>query len=76
MTDAEFSQKLEALAREARPLDDDEWGSERQTQAQDAFFNFVKAHMHPRAYEDLEMWCLKATTDEMIDEATRRLREG
>lgn len=75
MTEAEFSAKLDALAAEARPTSDDDWGTERQTNAQNAFFDFLKEHMHPMAFEELEMWCLSATTDEMIDKGLQMMRE-
>jgi len=64
---------LEALAREARPLDDADWGTERQINAENAFFDAFHAAMGDTP--DFDDWCLKATTDEMIDEALRLARE-
>ena len=64
---------LYKLAQAARPLNDDDWGSERQTTAQNAFFVYVESQMHPVAFAELEDFAMKATTDEMIDEAIKWL---
>jgi hypothetical protein len=64
---------LYTLAQAARPLDDDDWGSERQVTAQNAFFVYVERQMHPVAFAELEDYAMKATTDEMIDEAIKWL---
>jgi hypothetical protein len=60
------------LAAEARPKDDAEWGSERQIAAENKFFE--KFHEAMGDTPDFDRWCLKATTDEMIDEALRLLQ--
>ena len=72
---------INTLASAAYPINDDDWGSERQIAAENAFFAFVKDYVTrgPRAvegrkqWEDFEGWCLKATTEEMIEEALRGL---
>jgi hypothetical protein len=77
-TNKPIDPQLDALANAARPIsvgDDNDWGSERQTTAQNDFFTVVEELMHPMAWEEFSDWCLKATTDEMIDEALRLLRE-
>jgi hypothetical protein len=61
------------LADSARPIDDDDWGSDRQVTAQNKFFIVIESLMSAEDFSDLETWCLKATTDEMIDEALRRV---
>jgi hypothetical protein len=66
---------LYTLAHAARPLDQYDWGSERQVTAQNAFFNYVQQRMHPLAFAELEDFALHATTDEMINEAIRWLEE-
>jgi hypothetical protein len=66
---------LLALANSARPIDDADYGSARQIAAQNAFFNHVQQLMHPMAFEELEEYALKATPDEMINEALRMLQE-
>ncbi len=67
-------QGVEALAAKARPTSDDDWGSDRQVEAQNTFFAAVKCILSDEDFEDLEEWCLKATSDEMVDEALRRVR--
>jgi len=68
-------EKLYKLAQAARPLDQADWGSERQVTAQNTFFEYVESHMHPLAFAELEDFALKATTDEMIDQAIKWLEE-
>ena len=75
MSEETFDAELSSLAASARPIDDDDYGSGRQIEAQNAFFVFVEKQMHPMAFEEFEAWCLKATPDEMIDEAIRLLKE-
>lgn len=66
---------MEQLAAEARSIDDDDWGSERQVDAENRFFDECRRH-RPATFDDagdFADWCLKATTDERIDEAMRLL---
>jgi len=67
--------QLYKLAQAARPINQSDWGSERQVAAQNEFFEYVEKQMHPVAFAELEEFALKATTDEMIDEAIKRLEE-
>ena len=62
---------LQTLAKVARCVSDDDWGTPRQIRAENAFFDFVKEQLDDEVWERLEGYCLKATTDEMIDEALR-----
>lgn len=64
---------LEPLAQRARPRSDDDWGSVRQIDAENRFFRVVKRTMTPADFADLEDYCLRATTDEAIDEALRMI---
>jgi hypothetical protein len=64
-------ERLFGLAQAARCLGDDDWGSERQQNAENDFFDaFHDAVGDTHAFD---AWCLKATTEEMIDEALRLL---
>lgn len=64
---------LQQLAADARPFDDDEWGSQRQVDAENRFFDECRRR-RPATFDetgDFSDWCLKATTEERIDEALR-----
>lgn len=65
---------LEAMAKAARPTEDDDWGSEPQIAAQNAFFDKVQTVIPANEFRALERYCHKATTDEMIDEGLRVVR--
>ena len=62
---------LNALAAAARPINDTDWGSGRQIDAQNLFFKEVEKVLPADKFAELEDFCLKATTDEMIDEALK-----
>jgi hypothetical protein len=62
---------IHALADAARPTSDDDWGIEPQIDAQNAFFDHISTILTPAQFSDLDRYCLKATADEMIDEALR-----
>lgn len=64
------------LAKAARPLDDDDWGSERQIHAQNAFFTEVEKRLSATDFAALEDYCMKATVDEMVDEALRLMTKA
>lgn len=65
-------ERLLALAQAARPIDEQDYASERQTAAEAAFVEAVNAVLSPRARTQLwERDCYKATTDEMIERALR-----
>jgi hypothetical protein len=65
---------FDALAKEALPHNDDEWGSERQIDAQNRFTNAVETVLTPETFATYESYCLKATTDEMIEEGLRLVK--
>lgn len=64
---------LVSLANTARPINNDDWGSERQINAMDIFFYHAECTCPAAFDDDFEAYCLKATDEEMIDEALRRL---
>lgn len=61
--------KLEEMAIAARPINESDWGSDRQIEAQNAFFEFVEEHFPEIMSNEFEAFCLKATSEEMINEA-------
>lgn len=61
------------LAQQARPIDYDDLGSERQIEAFNLFFAETEKLLTRSAFEALEDYGLKSTNDELIDEALRRL---
>lgn len=65
---------IEKLAADARPMNDEDWGSERQINAINIFFYHAECERPDAFGEDFEAFCLKATDEEMIDECLRRLR--
>lgn len=54
---------------EARPLDDDEWGSERQINSANTFWELCELAVTRDQFDAMESFNLKATTDEMLDNA-------
>jgi hypothetical protein len=62
---------IDQLAVEAKAFTDEQWGSEEQIAAQNAFTERAERMMTPPAMRAFEIWCLKATTDEIIDEGLR-----
>jgi hypothetical protein len=69
MTLADFK----ALAQPAYPLSDDDWGSERQIDAENAFFERMERELPQLFTQEFEYWMLKATTEERLDEALARI---
>ena len=67
--------KLQELAEEAKPIqtgnprEPDDWGSTRQLAAEIDFFDYVNQHYPEVMSDEFESFCLKATTEEMVDEA-------
>jgi hypothetical protein len=61
--------ECEILADAARPINDADWGSDRQVEAENRLFEFVRSILSDDEFERLEAFCLKATSEEMIDEA-------
>jgi hypothetical protein len=66
--------EIEKLAVAAKPLNDDEWGSERQIGAQNAFFDAIQEMVSKEVFDGLEGYCLKATVDEMIEAGLQAVR--
>ena len=63
--------ELSDLARAARPINDEDWGSERQVAAENELYANAKNVISTQAWERFEDWGLKATTEERIAEALR-----
>lgn len=71
-------EELEALATKARPINEDDWGTERQVEAENEFFDVCRK-LDPATFDtdggsDFAEFCLKATTGEMLDEAMKLVR--
>jgi len=58
-----------ALGAAADDRDGEDWGSERQIEAQNKFFIYVEQLVEKDEFEEIETYCLKATTPEMINKA-------
>lgn len=63
--------RLLEMAKAARPIDDSDYGSERQVAAFNAFTE--EAEATGALGDSFDGWCLKATCDEIIDEALKRM---
>lgn len=68
--------RLAELANDAKPLNDDEWGSDRQIDAQNTFCDVVESLVSAEAFAEYEDYCMKATTDELIAEGLRIARKA
>ena len=66
---------LEELAVAARPINDADYGTDRQINAENAFFDALNFHVFGKltVYETeaFDSFCLKATSDERISEGLR-----
>ena len=74
ITYAPDSVDFDALAKNALPLDDAEWGSKRQIDAQNRFTDAVEAVLPTKEFDAYDSYCLKATTEEMIEEGLRLVK--
>lgn len=66
--------QFEALALAARPTSELDYGSQRQEDAFNAFFAAAEDVIPGKQFAAFEEYCLKATTEEAIDEALRLVR--
>lgn len=71
----EVTQSLTAKAQAAKCIDEADYGSDRQIEAENAFFEEVEALVGPDSWEGFEGRTLKAATDERIDAAMEMLQE-
>jgi hypothetical protein len=71
ITYAPDSVDFDALARDALPLNNAEWGCQRQIDARNRFTEAVEAVLTRKQFEAYDSFCLKATTDEIIEEGLR-----
>lgn len=60
-----------ALVKDARPTSEADWGSDRQVDAENRLWDALEAELPRKVWNELEDYCLKATTDEQLDEAAR-----
>tara|TARA_Y100000310_G_scaffold67277_1_gene62588 strand:+ start:26809 stop:28347 length:1539 start_codon:yes stop_codon:yes gene_type:complete len=72
---------IEDLAKDALPFNDDDYGSERQIDAENLFWETVwklgaKKGLDLSPEGDFGAWCHKATVDEAVPEALKRLAEA
>jgi hypothetical protein len=58
---------LHQLAKEALPLEDIEWDSERQIGAENRFFIEAEKILSESDFQRLEEYCAKATTEKESD---------
>ena len=58
--------QLQELAKLARCVDDADWGSDRQVDAENAFYQEARRHMTQVQIEKLDSYTLKSTTEEGI----------
>lgn len=58
--------KIRELGKEAWPLSEADWGSGRQIDAQNAFFIELSKVLTANAWNKLDHYCAKATSEEMI----------
>lgn len=70
---AKLNPQVALLAAAARPINDADWGSERQVNAENTFFDVVRVALPGATFAALESYCHKARTEEMIEEALRLL---
>ena len=60
-------EELRTLSKAALPLNDDEWGSERQIDAENAVTAALQQYIKPEEWDNFEDYALKATTEEMVE---------
>jgi hypothetical protein len=74
MTNQEMIAHFQKLADIGKPINDDDWGSERQITAQNYFFGEFDINFPELNTAEFEHYCNKARTEEMFDEAMRLIR--
>ena len=63
----ELGDQMKQLAEKARPIDDEDLGSERQIDAFNVFCDALERTLSADDFERFEDYAMKATTDELID---------
>lgn len=66
----EMMAKAIRMAAEALPVDFDDWGTERQVNAENAFFLFFDETVG--ISDEFSTWMLKSTVEERVAEALKR----
>jgi len=64
----QYASQLKSLAASAKPINDDDWGSERQIVAENSFYNLVATVIPNDLFNEISLSLLKATSEECIDE--------
>jgi len=73
IADKLIANKLIALARAAIPECELDYASERQVDAENAFYDMALEYLTEPERESLERWLLKATVAEGVTETLRRI---
>lgn len=60
---------IETLIAQARPIDDSDYGSERQIEAENAVYLYVESVLSAKQFAAFEHYANKATVDERLDAA-------
>jgi hypothetical protein len=61
------------LAKLAMPINDDDWGSDRQIDAENKLYAFVEENWPDMMSAEFETWSLKASADEIIYELMTKI---
>lgn len=61
--------EIENLIAEARPLSEEDYGSERQVNLENEVYSYLGTILSPEQYEAFSNYCSKATVDECLDAA-------
>lgn len=67
--------ELKVLSNDALPIDENDWGSERQVEAENKFWDALKAHIGDENYDKLseDIESLKMDVEEMISFALGKI---
>lgn len=63
------------MAKAALPTSEEDYGSERQIKAENAFFTYVERCVPPHIWEKIEAYSHKATVEERVDYAEHQVKE-
>jgi len=62
-------QEIENIIAQARPLNDEDWGSERQITLENEVYSYLEEVLTPAQLEAFENYANKATVNERLDAA-------
>lgn len=66
--------EIENLITQARPVSDEDWGSERQINLENKVWAHLDTILSEKQRDAFSNYCSKATTDEALDAALRVVR--